>query len=62
MALRNAAATAAGVFLSIATALFIARMAASVSFADTALIASWSSIPPAASVFFEVIGATFWKP
>jgi len=35
-ALRNAEATAAGVFLSIATALFIACMAASVSLDETA--------------------------
>ena len=60
--MRNAAATASGDCLSIATALFIACIALSVSFAETALTVCSEFAPPAVASFCETTGATFWKP
>jgi len=53
-------ATAAGNFLSTATALFIAIVAGIVSFAETAFTVS-TSVGSAASAFVST-GTTFWKP
>src|SRR6266540_3289637 len=61
-AFRKALATAAGVFLSTATALFIAIIAAFVSFALTAFTAVVNFEPSAETSAFDVTGATFWNP
>jgi hypothetical protein len=42
--------------------LFIARIAPSVSFAETALTALADAEPPAAARLRETTGATLWKP
>ena len=55
-------ATAAGVFLSTATALFIAIIAAFVSFALTAFTVAVNFAPYSVTSFLETTGATFWNP
>jgi hypothetical protein len=55
-------ATATGVFLSIATALFIAIIAWFVSLAETAFTVEVNVEPPAETSDFFTTGATFWNP
>ena len=53
---------AAGDFLSTITALFIARIACRVSFAETAFTVFVKFEPAALATDVLTIGATFWKP
>src|SRR5581483_9198910 len=61
-AFRKAFATASGLCLSTSTALFIAIIAASVSFAETALTVLAKDEPAACATDVLTIGATFWNP